>query len=139
MSGQTGDQQDRTEAATPRRLQKAREEGEVPVSREAVLLAGLAAVALIFLLTNGGLGANLVRPLAVILSQPGLHLSEPAALYREVAIACLATIAPFAVPIALAAAAATLVQTRFALRTRALHVDFGRLSSNTLNSNSCAE
>ena len=128
MSGQTGDQQDRTEAATPRRLQKAREEGEVPVSREAVLLAGLAAVALIFLLTNGGLGANLVRPLAVILSQPGLHLSEPAALYREVAIACLATIAPFAVPIALAAAAATLVQTRFALRTRALHVDFGRLS-----------
>ena len=43
-------------------------------------------------------------------------------------MACLTAIAPFAVPIALAATAATLAQTRFALRSRALHVDFGRLS-----------
>ena len=39
-------QEDRTEAATPRRLQKAREEGQVPVSRELAAFAGLAAVTL---------------------------------------------------------------------------------------------
>jgi flagellar biosynthetic protein FlhB len=128
MSGQTGDQQDRTEAPTARRLQKAQEEGEVPVSREAVLLAGLAAVTLIFLLMDRGIGQRLARPLAVIFSQPGLPLSEPMALYHEIAVTCLAAIAPFAVPIALGATAATLAQTRFALRSSALHVDFGRLS-----------
>ena len=69
-----------------------------------------------------------MRPLAVILSQPGLPINEPMALYHEVAMAFLATIAPFVVPIALAATAATLAQTRFALRSRALHADFGRLS-----------
>jgi flagellar biosynthesis protein FlhB len=128
MSGQTGDQQDRTEAPTARRLQKAREEGEVPVSREVVLLAGLAAAAMTFLLMDTGVAQHLVRPLAVILSQPGLPLNEPTALFQQVAIACLATIAPFAVPIALGATAATLAQTRFALRSSALHADFGRLS-----------
>jgi len=43
MSGQTGDQQDKTEAPTARRLQKAQEEGGARVSREVVLLSGLAA------------------------------------------------------------------------------------------------
>jgi len=128
MSGQQGDQQDRTEAPTVRRLQRAREEGEVPVSREAVLLAGLAAAALTFMLMDQAIGLNLARSLAVILSSPGLRLSEPVALYHEVGAVCLAAIAPFAVPIALGAIAATLAQTRFALRTSALHADLGRLS-----------
>ncbi len=128
MSGQTGDQQDRTEAPTARRLQKAQEEGEVPVSREAVLLAGLAAITLVFLMLGSSIGPGLLRPLSLILSQPGLPINEPVAVYHEVAMACLAAIAPFAVPIALAATAATLAQTRFALRSRALHTDFGRLS-----------
>jgi len=128
MSGQTGDQQDRTEAPTPRRLQKAQEEGEVPVSREAVLLAGLAAVTLTFLMLGPGIGFALVRPLAVILGKPGLPISEPIALYHEIAITCVVAIAPFAIPIAVAATAATLLQTRFALRSHALRFDFTRLS-----------
>jgi flagellar biosynthetic protein FlhB len=128
MSGQAGDPQDRTEAPTARRLQKAREEGEVPVSREAVLLAGLAAVIVSFLLTNQGIGPRLARSLALLLSHPGMPLSEPIALYHEIAVACFTAIAPFVVPVAVAATAATLAQTRFALRTSALHVDFGRMS-----------
>lgn len=40
----------------------------------------------------------------------------------------LSTLAPFVVPIALAATAATLLQTRFTLRSSALHADLGRLS-----------
>jgi len=128
MSGQSGNQDDRTEAATPRRLQKAREEGEVPVSREAVLLAGLAAAAASFVMLDQGTAADLTRSLAVIISRPDLPLGEPTALFHAIAIACGAAIAPFAVPIAVGAAAATLAQTRFALRPRALHVDLGRLS-----------
>jgi flagellar biosynthesis protein FlhB len=128
MSGQTGDQQDRTEAPTARRLQQAQEKGEVPVSREAVLLAGLGTGAAALLLMGPGIGQNLVRPLAIILSRPGLPVSEPMALFHEIAVAFLTTIAPFVAPIALGATAATLLQTRFTLRSSALHVDFGRLS-----------
>ena len=128
MSGQTGDKEDRTEAPTARRLQKAREAGEVPVSREAVLLAGLAAVTVTFMMFGGGIGWNLIRPLGVILSRPDLQLAEPIALYHELAVACLTAIAPFAVPVVLGAIAATLAQTRFAMRTSALTVDFSRMS-----------
>src|ERR1700733_4362346 len=99
MSGQTGDQQDRTEAPTARRLQRAQEEGEVPVSREAVLWAGLAAVTLTFLLTDQGTGLDLARSLSLILGQPGLRLSEPIGLYHEIAVTYLSAMAPFAAPV----------------------------------------
>ena len=128
MSGQAGDQEDRTEAPTVRRLQKAREEGEVPVSREAVLLAGLAAVTLSFLLADRGIGLSLSRSLSIVLSQPGLPIGEPTALFHEIAITCVKVVAPFAVPILLGSVAATLAQTRFALRASGLHADLGRLS-----------
>jgi len=128
MSGQTGDKDDRTEAPTARRLQKAQESGEVPVSREAVLLAGLAAATLTFLMVGGSIGPTLMRPLALILGQPGLPLNEPFALYRQVAVAAMTAVAPFAIPIALAAVASTMAQTRFTLRTSALKPDFGKMS-----------
>jgi flagellar biosynthesis protein FlhB len=128
MSGQSGDAQDRTEAATPRRLQKAWEEGTVPVSREAVQLAGLAAATMTFLLMDNEIGRNLSRSLSVILGRPGLPINEPMALFHEIAVTCIATVAPFAVPVALGAVAGTLAQTRFAVRSNAVHVDFGRLS-----------
>ena len=41
------DEHDRTEAPTPKRLQKAREEGNAPVSREAIALAVLVVAALV--------------------------------------------------------------------------------------------
>ncbi len=128
MSGQSGDQEDRTESPTARRLQKAREEGQVPVSREAVQLAGLAAVTLTLLLMDRTIGFGLVRSLSVMIAQPGLQLSEPMALFREASMSFLAATAPFVIPIALGATAITLAQTRFALRSKALHADFSRMS-----------
>lgn len=125
MSGQAGDQEDRTEAPTARRMQKARDEGQVPVSREAVLLAGLGAIALSFMLLDGIAGRSLVRSLSVLLT---LTRVEPAALFRESGLTFLTAIAPFVLPAALGAVAATLAQTRFALRAKALHPDLGRLS-----------
>lgn len=128
MSGQNGESGDRTEAPTARRLQQAFDEGQVPLSREAVLLAGLAAMTLAFLYLRAGIGRALTRPLSILLNRPDLPLTEPLALYREIAMAALGAILPLAAPIALAAAAATLLQTRLALRTKALAPDFSRLS-----------
>jgi flagellar biosynthesis protein FlhB len=128
MSGQSGDKDDRTEAPTARRLQKAREEGEVPVSREAVLLAGLAAVTVTFLLLDQGVGLNLMRSLALILGNPGLPVSEPFALFQKLASTFAYAVAPIALPVTAAAIAATVAQTQFTLRTSALKVDFKRMS-----------
>src|ERR1700758_4569118 len=61
-------QQDRTEAATPRRLQRAREEGRVPVSREIQLFSGLAAVTLVLAWTAGSTGQDLATRLAAFLA-----------------------------------------------------------------------
>jgi flagellar biosynthetic protein FlhB len=128
MSGEAGDQQDRTEAPTAKRLQKAQEEGESPVSREAVQLASLCAAFLMLTLLENGVGTSLLHPLAGLLSEPGLGSPDPFALFHAVAVACAVAIGPLVIPTALASAAATLAQTRFRLRTSALHADFGRLS-----------
>src|SRR5580704_6059045 len=128
MSGQTGDQQDKTEAPTARRLQKAQEEGGARVSREVVLLAGLAAMTLTFLLLDRGIGLNLTRSLRAILDQPDPRLLRVGPFVHAILATTAVAIAPFALPVALAAIAATFLQTRFAMRSRALRVDLGRLS-----------
>ena len=61
-------QQDRTEAATPRRLQRAREEGRVPVSREVHNFAGLAAVTLVVAMAAGDTAQDLAVQLATFLA-----------------------------------------------------------------------
>jgi flagellar biosynthetic protein FlhB len=127
MSG-GGDKDDRTEAPTARRLQKAREEGQVPVSHEVVLLAGLAAMTLTLMMMGSGIGRNLVRSLVLLLSRPDQPVSEPFALFHELAVTYLSAVAPFAAAITAGSVAATLGQTRLAMRTSAFTPDFGRLS-----------
>ena len=68
MAG-ASDQEDRTEAATPRRQQLARQEGRVPVSREVAALAGLAAGWLILIMTAPASLSRLVAALRVFLGQ----------------------------------------------------------------------
>jgi flagellar biosynthesis protein FlhB len=128
MSGQTSSQEERTEAPTARRLERAREEGEVPVSREAVLLAGLVAPALMLVFIGPEVGRRFIQSLALPLSHPDQPLTEPFALFHQLGATFFGVVTAFAVPIVLASVAATLGQTRFALRTRGLHADFGRLS-----------
>ena len=62
-------QEDRTEAATPRRLQRAREEGQVPVSRELTGFAGLAAVTLALVVVGPGASHDLALRLSVFLAR----------------------------------------------------------------------
>src|SRR3712207_5622260 len=69
MADQPGSQDDRTEAATPRRLQRARDEGQVPVSRELATLAGLAGVTLVLMAAGPALTRDLARHLGIFLSR----------------------------------------------------------------------
>jgi flagellar biosynthetic protein FlhB len=68
MAGDTH-QEDRSEAATPRRLQKAREEGQVPVSRELVGFAALAAVTLTLLVAAPNMVHESMMRLSVFLAR----------------------------------------------------------------------
>ena len=69
MSGSESGAGDRTEAATPRRLQRAREVGQAPVSTELASLAGLAGASLALLVFAPTAAGDLARHLVVFLGQ----------------------------------------------------------------------
>ncbi len=126
MSGSA--REDRTEAATPKRLQRAREEGRIPVSRELVGFAGLAGVTLAMLYTAPAAIGQLGRSLTLFLTYldaPGLAGPSAFALAGE---ALLRGIAPFVLAAMLAGVVSVLAQTGFLLRPSALHPDLSRLN-----------
>jgi flagellar biosynthetic protein FlhB len=112
---------DKTEAASARRLQKAREEGDIPISKEFTLLAGLA----------GGLAALSIQlsatqtaPLSWFVHALRQASPNPA----EAAIALLKGALPCALAAAAAAISATFLQTGVILRPAALMPDLSRIS-----------
>ena len=125
MSGSA--REDRTEAATPKRLQTAREEGRVPVSRELAGLAGLTGVTLAMLYQAPAMLRDLVPRLGQFLAHPDApSLLGPEAFFLA-GSAMLRGIAPFVLAAMLAGAAGVLVQTNFLLRPSALRPDMSRL------------
>ena len=120
-------QEDRTEAATPRRLQKAREEGQVPVSRELTTFAGLGAVTLTLVIAGPQTVHNLTLRLSVLLARAHtLSLGTPVARLAVTAGAWAA--APFTLAALIAGVAAVLLQTRFMLSGHGLRPDVSRIS-----------
>ncbi|MDE2581082.1 MAG: flagellar biosynthesis protein FlhB [Rhodospirillales bacterium] len=117
--------EDRTEAATPRRLQRAREAGQAPVSRELASLAGLAVFALVLALAAPSEARALATRLAILFRRPDL---PPGTALRLAGIAALRAAAPLAVASLLAGAGAVLLQTGFLFSFAALKPDPGRLS-----------
>lgn len=119
--------QDRTEAPTPRRLERAREEGEVALSQELVKLAALGGATL-GLLTLGPVAARELTVGAAALIARAAHDARPV----EAAWALLAGIAPVVLGIAIcgaaAAIAATFLQTRFLLSGKGLQPRLARVS-----------
>jgi flagellar biosynthetic protein FlhB len=120
------DSADRTEAATPRRLQKAREEGRVPVSREVTSFAVLGATALVLAMVAPASARLLAVRLAGLLE--GAHEADPLVALRAGTMASLAAAAPFALAALLAGVASVLLQTGFLLNPGALSPDLSRLS-----------
>ncbi len=117
------DAEDRTQAASARRLEQAREQGNVPLSREVAGVAGLGAAVLVLMLgAPTGLhsfGARLARMLA----EPE---SADVAL-RDAAWTAFAVLLPFVAAVLAASAASTLAQTRFLFHLGALRPDLARL------------
>lgn len=117
------DAADRTHAASARRLEQARERGDVPLSREVPVVAGLGAGVLVLMLaTPTGLNGFALR-LARLLAEP----EGPAEALRQAAFTALALLVPFVAAVLAASAAATLAQTRFLVHLGALRPDFARL------------
>jgi flagellar biosynthetic protein FlhB len=114
---------DRTEAASPRRLEKAREDGNVAVSREFSMFASLGAGILTAASEAGGTGMQswLSRSLQAV------H-ADPAARAAGAAGDLLAVAAPVWLAAAGGFAAATLIQTGFLLHLAALKPDILRIS-----------
>jgi flagellar biosynthetic protein FlhB len=119
---------DRTEAATPRRLQRAREEGHVPVSRELVTLAGLVAATLTLVYAAPSITRDLASRLSVFLAKAHtVHLEDGTA-FRLAGMAWLHAAGPFVLATLLAGAAAVVVQTGFLFNPHALQPDISRVN-----------
>lgn len=120
-------QEDRSEAATPRRLQRAREQGQVPVSRELTTFAGLAAVSLAMIVTAPSAVHGLMARLSIFLARahslrPGLGVA------RLAGEAWVLAAAPFLLAALVAGVAVVLLQTRFLLSGQGLKPKFSRIS-----------
>ena len=119
------DSQDRTESASARRLQRAQEEGDVPIAREFALLAGLAAGASC---AATQIALDRTAPLRWFAAALGrANAASPD--FAAVSLGSLAhAILPTAVTAALGTAAAIFAQTGFAPRPAALMPDLARIS-----------
>jgi flagellar biosynthesis protein FlhB len=125
MAGES-DREDRTEAASAQRLQRAREEGQAPLSREAAGLAVLASAALLIAARLPDLAQAQLAALARLMAAAEtLRLDEALCLAGR---AALGLIWPFMATAMLAAAVAVLAQTRLALRLSALAPDVSRIN-----------
>jgi flagellar biosynthesis protein FlhB len=116
---------DRTEAPTARRLQRARESGQAPISQELAGLAVLGAGTLMLGVAAPAATGHLARQLAVFFT----HLTmSPQMAVRLAADAALGTILPVMGAALFCGAAAVLLQTGFLISAAPLQPDFGRIS-----------
>ena len=126
MAGEEAGGEDRTEAPTPRRLEKAREEGQVALSREVVAFAtlGLGAIAMIVALPP--LGAQMLATLRGVLEHA--HRLEPHRAAWEVAGSAVLTVATVAGLVMAGAIAAVMLQTRGLVSAKGLAPRFSKLN-----------
>lgn len=126
-------QGERTEAATPRRLQRAREEGQVPISRELASLAGLAGASFALLLLGTAIAGDLARTLRGFVAQaPAIDLGHGiGSVMRLAAVTALRGAAPVAFGALLAATLTVALQTGLLLHFGALRPDLQRINPRT--------
>ena len=125
-----GESGDRTEAPTARRLERAREEGNVPISREVSSLAGLGA-GLIVLWMSSGATTGLAKILRNLIAASGtidLSGSGLGLLIEALAVPVATVLAPVMGAALAAVIAATLLQSGLALNIKALTPDLSRIS-----------
>lgn len=119
------DSGDRTKPATERRLLRAREEGDAPMSRELCVLAGLGAATLVLAMAGPGIARSLSVRLTFML---GAMDSTPGAALHEAGWALLLATVPLLGAVLLAGGAAVLLQTGGLLQVNKLAPDLSKLS-----------
>ena len=116
--------EDRTQAATERRRQQARDDGEAPLSHELVVASGLAAATLVLALGAPALTAALGVRLKHLLTDLG---AAPGDALQDAGMALLLATLPFLAAVLVAGSGAVLLQTGWLLRGKALAPDLSRL------------
>ena len=120
------DRDDATEEPTRRRLDKARQEGDVAVSREATSLLVLVAAMIAAFASLPGTGADLIRAFRILLARA--HEAEPTTELARAAWHAIAILLPVVGAAIAAAFAATLLQTRGAISAKRLVPNVAKLS-----------
>ena len=120
------DQDDKTEDPSGRRLERARDAGQVALSPELPALAVLTGSAVILVMAAPDIGRTLVRRLEVLVAQA--HVLSPATALREALVTAAAAVLPLLALAIACAAAATLLQTGFLLHLKAAMPDIARIS-----------
>jgi flagellar biosynthetic protein FlhB len=123
-----GDDGDKTEAATQRHLDQARDEGQVPVSRELVTFASLAAVILVLSYQSQPLMLHLLPNLLMFLSHAGEARMLGSGQIRLASQGLVGALVPVLCAALFAGAAAVMLQTKFLLNLGALQPKFSRVS-----------
>jgi flagellar biosynthesis protein FlhB len=119
---------DKTEAATQRHLDQAREEGQVPVSREVVTFASLGAVILVLAYQSEPLMRHLLPTLLMFLSRAGEAHMLGSGQLRLASSSLVGALVPVLCAALFAGAATVLLQTNFLLNLGALEPKFSRVS-----------
>jgi flagellar biosynthetic protein FlhB len=132
MSGSDSSAEDRTEAPTQRRLEQAREEGQLPVSRDLGTLASLGGAALGAVMLAPSMAHRLADQSAALLGQldrirvgDGTVLGAPVS---EVVFAASMLLGSVALPAAACGVACTLLQTQFYIGNTPIHFQLARIS-----------
>jgi len=121
-------QEDRTEAATPRRLQRAREEGHVPISRELPVLAGLIAVTIALSLAGPAVLHDFTLRVAMLLSHADAFDGSEGVAVRAATLAWVRGAAPFVLAALAAGVGAVVLQTGCVPNFGTVRPDFSRIS-----------
>ena len=120
------DTEDRTEAATPKRMQQAREDGSVAVSREIPGLAGLGAATLVLAMWGPSLGHDMANRLGAMLTVSDTQDLKGAMISAIMALLMLS--APVILGVLVASVSATLLQTGLVFNLTVLVPDLTRLN-----------
>lgn len=118
--------QDKTEEATPRRIEKAREEGQIALSREVVGFVVLGAVLIGMTFGLPPLGIELMRGMRGVLENS--HQLQIGLVAQEMMRLGLLAVLPVLILAVIGAIAGTLVQSRGLISAKALKPRFSRIS-----------
>ncbi len=122
--------EDRTEAATPARLLRAKSDGGAPVAREVPVLAGLVTGTFVLAASMAGNALHLVEAMATVLGSAGepLEAKSLMQLIWSLLLVSFHVVAGIGAASAAAIIVANFMQTGFAFKLSALGGDFSRVS-----------